>query len=180
MSSVSGKSKYPERFRGDAVAPARSSDRPLRQVARELGVDHETPGNRVRTADQARAAAPVGGVSTDERQELRELRRRVAELESEKDILSKPPRISPRKWVVDPLPPVRLRASPSSVSPGCTGSWACGALASANGTPRLRPGRSGLRPTSAWPPRSARCMPVTGVPTGVRGSSSRCVVEAVG
>jgi transposase len=45
---VSGKSKYPERFRGDAVELARASDRPLR-----------------------------------------ELRKRVAELELEKDILRK-------------------------------------------------------------------------------------------
>lgn len=33
MFPVSGKSKYPEQFRRDAVALARSSDRPLRQVA---------------------------------------------------------------------------------------------------------------------------------------------------
>ena len=86
---MSGKSKYPEQFRRDAVALARSSDRPLRQVARELGVNHETLRNWVRTAEQAQAAAPAGGVSAEERQELRELRKRVAELELEKDILRK-------------------------------------------------------------------------------------------
>jgi transposase len=86
---VSGKSKYPEQFRRDAVALARSSDRPLRQVARELGVNHETLRNWVRTAEQAQAGPPAGGVSADERQELRELRKRVAELELEKDILRK-------------------------------------------------------------------------------------------
>ncbi|MGM1059592.1 transposase [Saccharothrix sp. Mg75] len=62
-----GKSKYPEQFRGDAVALGRSSGRPLRQVARELGVDHETPRSWVRTAEQAQAAAPAGGVSAEER-----------------------------------------------------------------------------------------------------------------
>ncbi|MBY8851881.1 transposase [Saccharothrix sp. MB29] len=45
---MSGKSKYPEQFRRDAVALARSSDRLLRQVARELGVNHETLRNRPR------------------------------------------------------------------------------------------------------------------------------------
>jgi transposase len=35
-------SKYPEQFREDAVDLVRSSDRPLRQIARELGVNHET------------------------------------------------------------------------------------------------------------------------------------------
>lgn len=89
MFPVSGKSKYPEQFRRDAVALARSSDRPLRQMARELGVKHETLRNRVRTAEQAQAAPPAGGVSTEERQELRELRKRVAEPELEKDILRK-------------------------------------------------------------------------------------------
>ncbi|MCE6998591.1 transposase [Saccharothrix sp. S26] len=86
---MSGKSKYPEQFRRDAVALARSSERPLRQVARELGVNHETLRNWVRTAEQAQAAPSAGGVSADERQELRELRKRVAELELEKDILRK-------------------------------------------------------------------------------------------
>ncbi|NUT51073.1 MAG: transposase [Saccharothrix sp.] len=88
---MSGKSKYPERFRKDAVELARSSDRPLRQVARGLGVNHETLRNWVRTAEQAQAqaAALAGGVSAEERQELRELRKRVAELELEKDILRK-------------------------------------------------------------------------------------------
>ncbi|MFT7835756.1 transposase [Saccharothrix sp. BKS2] len=86
---MSGKSKYPEQFRKDAVALARSSDRPLRQVARELGVNHETLRNWVRTAEQAQAAPPAGGVSPEERQELRALRKRVAELELEKDILRK-------------------------------------------------------------------------------------------
>ncbi|WP_053715601.1 transposase [Saccharothrix sp. NRRL B-16348] len=84
---MSGKSKYPEQFRKDAVELARSSDRPLRQVARELGVNHETLRNWVRTTEQAQAVPPAGGVSDEERQELRELRKRVAELELEKDIL---------------------------------------------------------------------------------------------
>ncbi|MGX7829661.1 transposase [Actinokineospora sp. 24-640] len=42
---MSGRSKYPEQFRTDAVALTRSSDRPLRQVARELGMNHETLRN---------------------------------------------------------------------------------------------------------------------------------------
>jgi transposase len=64
MFPVSGKSKFPERFRRDAVELVRSSDRLSRQVAREPGVNHETPRNWVRAAEQARgAAAPaVGGV----------------------------------------------------------------------------------------------------------------------
>jgi len=85
---VSGKSKYPEQFRKDAVALATSSDRPLRQVARELGVNHETLRNWVRIADQAHAG-PVDPAAAVDQEELRALRKRVAELELEKDILRK-------------------------------------------------------------------------------------------
>ncbi|MBB5800233.1 transposase [Saccharothrix ecbatanensis] len=84
---MSGKSKYPEQFRKDAVELARSSDRPLRQVARELGVNHETLRNWVRTAEQAQPG-PVDTAAVDQ-EELRALRKRVAELELEKDILRK-------------------------------------------------------------------------------------------
>lgn len=90
---MSRSSKFPEQFRKDAVELARSSDRPLRHVARELGVNHETLRNWVRTAERAEAAAQPGGVSPDvsasEQEELRALRKRVAELELEKEILRK-------------------------------------------------------------------------------------------
>jgi hypothetical protein len=52
---VSGSSKYPEQFRQDAVALARSTSRPLAGVARELGVNHETLCTWVRSADHASA-----------------------------------------------------------------------------------------------------------------------------
>jgi transposase len=56
MSLVSRSSKYPEQFRQDAVALARSSTRPLAQVARELGVNHETLRSWVRSAERAENA----------------------------------------------------------------------------------------------------------------------------
>ena len=88
-------SKYPEEFRRDAVELVLSSpQRPLRDVARELGVNHETLRNWV-SAERTRRAAPTGGgraeepVSAEEREELRRLRKKVAELELEKEILRK-------------------------------------------------------------------------------------------
>ncbi|MEC3979039.1 transposase [Amycolatopsis sp. H20-H5] len=45
-------SKYPEQFRKDAVELVRTSDRPLRQVARDLGVNHETLRAWVTTAEK--------------------------------------------------------------------------------------------------------------------------------
>ncbi|MFI5609449.1 transposase [Amycolatopsis sp. NPDC051903] len=84
---MSGKSKYPEQFRRDAVELVRSSDRPLRQVACELGVNHETLRSWVRPAENVQAVRQPGSVSADEHHELQELRKRVAELELEKEIL---------------------------------------------------------------------------------------------
>ena len=87
-------SKYPEQFRKDAVELVRSSGRTLRDVGRELGVNHETLRNWVNAAKRAERAGSGGGdhsgeVSADEREELRRLRKKVAELELEKEILRK-------------------------------------------------------------------------------------------
>jgi transposase len=81
-------SKYSQRFRDDAVERVLSSDRPLRQVARELGVNHETLRTWVNATRHKRAAVTGGAaLSSDERAELHQLRGRVAELEQEKEIL---------------------------------------------------------------------------------------------
>jgi transposase len=80
-------SKYPEEFRKDAVALVRSADRPLRQIAGELGVNHETLRGWVRAAERTDGA--LVEVSPSEREELARLRKKVAELELEKEILRK-------------------------------------------------------------------------------------------
>ena len=88
-------SKYPEQFRRDAVELARSSDRSLREIGRELGVNHETLRNWVNAAKRAEQASAgrrpgAGGAIADERdEELRRLRKKVAELELDKEILRK-------------------------------------------------------------------------------------------
>lgn len=84
-------SKYPEEFRRDAVALVRSSPgRTLREIGRELGVNHETLRGWVKAAKRAEpGAAGAGEMTADEREELRRLRKKVAELELEKDILRK-------------------------------------------------------------------------------------------
>jgi transposase len=81
-------SKYPEQFRKEAVEFVRISDRPLRQVARDLGVNHETLRNWVTTAEK-QTAQPSGGSANTDQDDLRTLRKRVAELEVEKEILRK-------------------------------------------------------------------------------------------
>src|SRR5436309_10110481 len=87
---------YPVQFKADAVALYRS--RPgatIAQVADDLGVNRETLRSWVRADDQRRGAAAgpaavVGrpaAVSVED--ENAELRRRIRELEEERDILRK-------------------------------------------------------------------------------------------
>ncbi len=85
---MSRRSKYPEQFRRDAIELVNSSDRPLRQVARELGVNHETLRSWVNTAKQAAEAGPPAEdpATVDE---VARLRKQVAELQKEKEILRK-------------------------------------------------------------------------------------------
>jgi transposase len=88
-------SKYPEQFRRDAVELVRSSpNRSLREIGRELGVNHETLRGWVSAAKRAGQSTAGRGdnggeLSASERDELRRLRSRVAELELEKEILRK-------------------------------------------------------------------------------------------
>lgn len=84
-------SKYPESFRRDAVELVRSSGRSLREIGQELGVNHETLRNWVNATKTAETAGrgPTEEISASEREELRRLRKKVAELELEKEILRK-------------------------------------------------------------------------------------------
>ncbi len=65
----------------------RSSDKTVTQVARELGLNRETLRQWVRQEriDQGEAE----GLTASEREELRRLRREVAELRMERDLLVK-------------------------------------------------------------------------------------------
>ena len=89
---------YPAQFKADAVALYRS--RPgatIAQIADDLGVNRETLRSWVRADDQQRgasagsaaAAARPGQAPGSVEEENVELRRRVRELEEERDILRK-------------------------------------------------------------------------------------------
>jgi transposase-like protein len=81
------KPPYPPEFRREAVGLVRFSGRPLREIARDLGVTEQSLRNWIKQAevDAGRAA----GLTGDEKTELRELRRRVRTLEMERDVLKK-------------------------------------------------------------------------------------------
>jgi transposase len=88
---------YPVRFKADAVALYRS--RPgatIASIADDLGVNRETLRSWVRLDDERRGGGPrpahpaaAGETAGTVEQENAELRRRVRELEEERDILRK-------------------------------------------------------------------------------------------
>jgi transposase len=80
-------SKYSPEFKRDAVALVRSTGRPINQVARELGLSHETLRSWVKRDRIDRGQGDPGELSSSEREELGRLRRRVVALEAEREIL---------------------------------------------------------------------------------------------
>ena len=78
---------YPPEFREEAVRLVRSSGRPMREIAADLDVSEQTLRNWVFAAQVD--SGEREGLSSDERAELRELRRRVRVLEQGRDILKK-------------------------------------------------------------------------------------------
>ena len=87
---------YPPEFKAEAVALYRSRpDATIKSVAEDLGVNHETLRNWIRLDDGRRtgthtaavpATAPPSGSPEDENAALR---KRIRELEEERDILRK-------------------------------------------------------------------------------------------
>jgi transposase len=78
---------YPPEFRREAVALYRRGDRSLKEIAGDLGVSSESL--RLWVKQSAVDSGEQPGLTTEEREELRRLRREVRVLREEREILKK-------------------------------------------------------------------------------------------
>jgi transposase len=78
---------YPPEFKQEALRLFRSSERSFSEVAKELGISDESLRRWVKQAEID--AGERDGLTTDEREELRRLRRENKVLKQERDFLKK-------------------------------------------------------------------------------------------
>jgi transposase len=90
--------RFDREFKEGAVRIVRETERPIAQVARELGINEGTLANWVGQDRRARERGH-GGLRENERVELVRLRRENAELAMERDVLKR----SVALWVKDAM-----------------------------------------------------------------------------
>ena len=78
---------YPEQFRREAVELVRTSGKTIPEIAKDLGVTDQSLRNWVRQHEVDVGVRP--GISSDEREELKRLRRENRVLKEEREILKK-------------------------------------------------------------------------------------------
>jgi transposase-like protein len=81
--------KFTTEFKADAVRLCRSGGKSIPQVAKDLDLTERALREWVRRAEVDEGKGLPGELTTIERNELQELRRRVKRLEMEREILKK-------------------------------------------------------------------------------------------
>lgn len=76
-------------FKADAVRLCQAGDRSVAEVAKDLDLTETALRDWVKRAEEAAKPGPAEALSTVEREELKELRKRVKRLEMEREILKK-------------------------------------------------------------------------------------------
>jgi len=79
--------KFSDEFKRDAVEIVRSSDKPIAEVARELGIYDSTLGNWIKQDEINHGERE--GLTSDERARLSELERENARLRMERELLKR-------------------------------------------------------------------------------------------
>jgi transposase len=79
---------YLEEFRRQAIRLARLGDKPHSRLTKDLGISDVTLRNWLKEEKSSRGERP-GGLSSDEREELKRLRDENAKLRMEREILRK-------------------------------------------------------------------------------------------
>jgi transposase len=81
--------KYTQAFREEAVRLVQAGERPIAEVARQVAMDPATLWRWVRQGEVDAGAGKAGELTTSEKEELRRLRREIAQLREEREILKK-------------------------------------------------------------------------------------------
>jgi transposase len=82
------KQPYPAQFREQMIELVRAGRKPG-ELAKEFGCHATSITDWMRQADEATGIVPAGALSANERQELIELRRKLRQVQMERDILAK-------------------------------------------------------------------------------------------
>jgi transposase len=90
MSAGSNRRKYDREFKLEAVRLSREAGRTVAGVARDLGISENMLHRwRSQFSQEGEAAFPGKGHQSPEQEELRRLRRQLADVTEERDILKK-------------------------------------------------------------------------------------------
>lgn len=81
--------KFTEEFKRDAVRLTQQSDRSVGQIAQDIDVGETALRRWMKQYEIDQGRGPSGAITTEERRELTALRKRVRELEMEREILKK-------------------------------------------------------------------------------------------